>query len=400
MEKPLDAIVLGLGAMGSAALYQLAKRGGKVLGIDRFSPPHALGSTHGDTRITRQAIGEGEQYTPLVLRSNEIWREIEGRTAAELLTVTGGLVISSAAPHALCHVPGFFDNTVAAARKFGIEHELLDAAQVRARFPQFAVRDNEFAYFEPGAGFLRPETCVAAQLSLAEVHGAAIRREEQVLRFSETGSGVKVETDRGTYRANRLVVTAGPWIAGVLDHACARHFSVTRQVLHWFQVRAPIERYEAGRFPVFIWELQASRQGIYGFPAIDGAGGGVKVASEQNEKRTTPEAVVREVAELESRVMYDTLVAGNLPDLAPDCVRSVACLYTTTPDGHFVIDRHPEMASVIIASPCSGHGFKHSAAIGESLAELALQGGSTLDLGAFTFSRLAPRPGKPGTGHG
>ena len=193
MEKPLDAIVLGLGAMGSAALYQLAKRGGKVLGIDRYSPPHALGSSHGDTRITRQAIGEGEQYTPLVLRSNEIWREIEGRTAAALLTVTGGLVISSAAPRALCHVPGFFDNTVAAARKFGIEHELLDAAQVRARFPQFAVRDNEFAYFEPGAGFLRPETCLAAQLSLAEVHGAAIRREEQVLRFSETGSGVKVD---------------------------------------------------------------------------------------------------------------------------------------------------------------------------------------------------------------
>jgi sarcosine oxidase len=392
MERPFDAIVLGLGAMGSAALYQLAKRGGKVLGIDRHSPPHALGSTHGDTRITRQAIGEGGQYTPLVLRSNEIWREIEKRTGSSLLTVTGGLVISSAAPHALCHVPGFFDNTVAAARKYDIGHELLDAAQIRVRFPQFAVRDDEFGYFEPGAGFLRPETCVGAQLSLAEVHGAAIHRDEQVLRYSEAGGSVLVETDRGSYRAGRLVVSAGPWIAGLLDHACARHFSVTRQVLHWFDVTVPIERYAPGNFPVFIWELQASRQGIYGFPAIDGAGGGVKVATEQNEKRTTPEAAVREVAELEARVMYDTLVAANLPELSSDCVRSVSCLYTMTPDGHFVVDRHPEMRSVIIASPCSGHGFKHSAAIGEALAELALEGRSTIDLGAFSFSRLAPRP--------
>jgi sarcosine oxidase len=399
MEKSFDAIVLGLGAMGSAALYQLALRGANVLGIDRYSPPHAEGSSHGDSRITRQAIGEGAQYTPLVLRSNEIWREIEKRTGASLLTVTGGLVISSAAPHALCHVPGFFDNTVAAARKHGIGHELLDAAQIRARFPQFAVRDNEVGYYEPGAGFLRPETCVAAQLSLAEVHGAAIRRDEQVLRYAQVGGGVQVETAQGIYSADRLIITAGPWIAGLLDHACARHFSVTRQVLYWFDVAGPIERFAPGRFPVFIWELQASRQGIYGFPAIDGAGGGVKVASEQNERRTTPEAVVREVSEIETRVMYDTLVAANLPGLSGDCVRSVACLYTVTPDGHFLIDRHPEMERVIIASPCSGHGFKHSAAIGEALAELALEGKSALDLGSFAFNRLAPSK-KPGTDHG
>jgi sarcosine oxidase len=388
MEKTHDAIVLGLGAMGSAALFQLARRGADVLGIDRFSPPHAEGSSHGDTRITREAIGEGEHYTPLALRSNAIWREIEARTGLELLTVTGGLVISGAAPHALCHVPGFFDRTVAAARSFGIAHELLDAAMIRARFPQFAVRDDEAGYYEPGAGFLRPEACVAAQLSLAEVHGAAIRRHEQVLRFTEAPGGVRVETDLGTYRARRLIVSAGPWVAGLLGHACARHFSVTRQVLHWFEPNGPVERFEAGRFPVFIWELQASRQGLYGFPAIDGPGGGVKVASEQNERRTSPETVVRAVSEIETRVTYDTLVAANLPGLSANCVRSVSCLYTMTPDGHFIIDRHPEMPSVIIASPCSGHGFKHSAAIGEALAEIALEGRSTLDLGAFTFSRL------------
>jgi sarcosine oxidase len=392
MEKPLDAIVLGLGAMGSAALYQLAKRGAKVLGIDRFSPPHSHGSTHGDTRITRQAIGEGEQYTPLALRSYEIWRDIEAQTGASLLTVTGGLVISSDAPHALCHVPGFFDRTVAVAKKHGIRHDLLDAAQIRERFPQFGVRDNELGYFEHEAGFLRPEACVRAQLSLAEKHGAAVRRDERVGRFSEADGSVRVETHRGTYHAKQLIVSAGPWLAGLLDHPCARYFSVTRQVLFWFDVTVPIERFEPGNFPVFIWELQASRHGIYGFPAIDGQGGGVKIASEQNELRTSPDAVVREVSELETRVMYDTLVAPNFPDVSSDCVKSVSCLYTTTPDANFVIDRHPAMPSVIIASPCSGHGFKHSAAIGESLAELVLEGRSTLDLGSFAFSRLAPRP--------
>lgn len=400
MEKPLDAIVLGLGAMGSATLYQLAKRGGKVLGIDRFSPPHVLGSTHGDTRITRQAIGEGGQYTPLALRSHEIWRDIEARTGAELLTVTGGLVISSDAPRASCHVPGFFDKTIAVAKQYGIRHDLLDAAQIRARFPQFAIRDNEKGYFEHEAGFLRPEACVNAQLDLAGRHGAAIQRDEQVLRFTPAGGGVRVESDRGTYHANRLVVTAGPWLAGLLDHPCARHFSVTRQVLFWFDVPAPIERFQPGNFPVFIWELQDSRQAIYGFPAIDGQGGGMKIASEQYETRTSPETVTREVSELESRVMFDTLVARNFPEVSSTCVKSASCLYTMTPDSHFVIDRHPEMRSVIIASPCSGHGFKHSAAIGEALAELALEGASALDLSSFAFDRLTPRPRKPGTDHG
>jgi sarcosine oxidase len=288
-------------------------------------------------------------------------------------------------------VPGFFDRTVAVARKHGIRHDLLDAAQIRARFPQFAIRDNEKGYYEHEAGFLRPAACVSAQLGLAQKHGAAIRRDEQVLRFFPDGGGVRVETDRGSYDANRLVVAAGPWLAGLLDHPCARHFGVTRQVQFWFDVTVPIEQFQPGNFPVFIWELQESRQGIYGFPAIDGQGGGVKIASEQGERRTTPETVVREVSELETRVMHDTLVARNLPGVSSNCVKSSSCLYTTTPDANFVIDRHPDMASVIIASPCSGHGFKHSAAIGEVLAELALEGRSTLDISAFGFGRLQPK---------
>src|SRR5215469_2880184 len=163
-----DAIVLGLGAMGSAAAWQLAKRGARVLGLDQYAPPHANGSSHGDSRITRLAIGEGDHLTPLVLRAHEIWREIERETGARLLTTTGGLVISSPSRTSFTHVEGFFENTVAAAGKYSIAHAMLDASEIRERFPPFKVRDDEVGYLERDAGFLRPEACIAAQLALAE----------------------------------------------------------------------------------------------------------------------------------------------------------------------------------------------------------------------------------------
>src|SRR5690349_7234064 len=171
-----DVVVIGLGAVGSAAAYQLARRGAKVLGIDRHSPPHAMGSSHGDTRITRLAIGEGAHYTPLVLRANEIWREVESQTGEDLHVVTGMLIVSSERRRATTHVANFFENTIEAARRFGIAHDILDAAAIRRRFPRFAVRDNEVGYYEPGAGYLRPEACIAAQLRLAEDHGAELHR--------------------------------------------------------------------------------------------------------------------------------------------------------------------------------------------------------------------------------
>ena len=193
-----DAIVLGLGAVGAAALRALAARGASVLGIDRYSPPHALGSSHGDTRITRAAVGEGAQYTPLALRSHAIWRELEAETGEELFVACGLLVISGPARQATTHVPHFFENTVQAARRFGIAHEILDARAIRGRFPEFAVADNEVGYFEPGAGFLRPEACVRAQIAAAERAGAQVRRDERVDGFFEDGALVRVHTDRGS----------------------------------------------------------------------------------------------------------------------------------------------------------------------------------------------------------
>src|SRR6266576_1649644 len=198
MDK-YDVLVLGLGAMGSAAAFQLAKRGQKLLGLDQFAPPHRLGSSHGETRITRLAIGEGEHYTPLVLRSHELWREIEKETGADLLTITGGLVISSTARTAKLHVDGFFSNTVAAAEKYRIPHQILSAEDIRRRFPPFHVREDEIGYYEPSAGFLRPEACIEAQLQLARKYGAVIHVNEKVLHFQASTDEVTVTTEEGVY---------------------------------------------------------------------------------------------------------------------------------------------------------------------------------------------------------
>jgi sarcosine oxidase len=383
-----DSIVVGLGAVGSAACWQLAKCGAKVLGIDRFTPPHSYGSTHGDTRVTRLAIGEGEQYVPLVKRSHEIWREIEAATGESLLTATGGLIISSGARLAETHVANFFDNTLAAARRHGIEHEILDARAIRERFPQFQVRDNETGYYEPGMGYVHPERCVATQLQLAQRAGADLRYGETVQEIVQDGGIVRVTTVRGEHTAKQVIVGAGAWLPQLIDADLARLFTVTRQVLYWFEVIAPLAEFSPPQFPIWIWELQDRNNVIYGFPAIDGAGGGAKVATEQYSATTSVETVERDVSAQETRDMYAQLVAPYLPGLGPRCIKAVSCLYTATPDFHFLIDRHPRMSGVILASPCSGHGFKHSAAIGQALAQWATEGNSDLDLGAFSLRRF------------
>lgn len=383
-----DVIVLGLGAAGSATLYQLAKRGLRVLGIDQYAPPHALGSTHGDTRVTRLAIGEGAHYTPLAVRSHEIWRELEEATGASLLTTNGGLFISTAASGYSFHGGAFFPTTIAAARKHNIDHELLSAEEIRRRFPQFAVSDHAIGYFEKSAGFVRPEACVRAQLDLAQFKGADIRCNEKALSFEESGEGVTVKTATERYGADRLVIAAGPWLPALLAEKYARHFKVYRQVLYWFDVEARYDIFRPDRFPIFIWELQDGRGGVYGFPAIDGPKGGFKLGTEQYEASTSPGAVDRTVSTAEIGRMYRDFVEPLFPDAGTRCIKSVACLYTVTNDFGFVVDRHPEHERVIIASPCSGHGFKHSAALGEAISDLTMGTSSPFDLGTFGFARL------------
>lgn len=389
MSNEYDAIVLGLGAMGSAALYQLARKGKKVLGIDQYAPPHTLGSTHGDTRITRQAIGEGAEYVPLVLRSYELWREIEQLSGADLLTITGGLIMASQSNREPMHgSANFLQTTIAAAEQYNIAHTVLETDQIRQRFPQFQLVGDELGYYEENAGFLRPERCIQAQLALAERFGATIHTGERALEYEPgaTGSSVTLRTTRGRYTAEKLVISAGPWIGSLLEATYARYFTVYRQVLYWFALKETIEPFLPGRFPIFIWERPHSS--IYGFPAIDGPAGGMKVATEDYTKPTTPDTAERAVSDQETREMYARYIANALPALSDTCLKSVSCLYTATPDERFVLDTHPQHPQVIIASPCSGHGFKHSAAIGEVLAELVIDGKSQIDISSFSLRRF------------
>jgi sarcosine oxidase len=378
-----EIAIVGLGAVGSATALQLARRNVDVIAFDRFHPPHATGSSHGETRVTRLAIGEGEHLTPLAMRSHELWREIERESGTALLSETGALIVSSHHNAAQTHVSGFFGNTVAAAEKFGIAHEILDAGHVRGRWPQFNLHDSEFAYFEPSAGFVRPEACVAAQLQLARAHGAEIHTGEAVLGVTPFADQIVLTTDVGRYTADRLIVAAGAWLPQLLPEL-APLFKIYRQTQFWFAVDDPIA-FAPDRFPVFIWELRNSRRGIYGFPAIDGESA-IKIASEEFAETTTAEAVNREISPAEIDTVYG-LLAPHLSGVTRHCARATVCLYTVTPDFGFVIDPHPN--SERIASACSGHGFKHSPAIGEILADMALRRAPRFDLSPFRLRGLS-----------
>ncbi|MBA4078490.1 MAG: N-methyl-L-tryptophan oxidase, partial [Cyanobacteria bacterium PR.023] len=314
MSNSFDTIVVGLGAMGSATLYQLAQRGIRALGIDLLAPPHTLGSSHGDTRITRQAIGEGDHYTPLSLRSYEIFREMERLTETSLLEVTGGLMISSlSVPVSVVHVPQFFQNTVAAAQKFGIKHEILNAKEMRLRFPQFNVDDDEMGYFEYDAAYLRPEEIIRVQLKLAGELGATIHTNETVIGFEENAKGVEVYTNQGTYTAERLVLSVGPWLTELLPQL-KPVFKVYRQVLYWFDIADSFEQFAPPKFPLFIWQLKGAEAGVYGLPALDGPNGGFKIGSSNYlTEPVTPDSVERSVSAEETVEMFNSKVERCFP---------------------------------------------------------------------------------------
>lgn len=384
--QDFDTIVVGLGAMGSAAAYQCAKAGSRVLGIDRFSPPHGRGSSHGETRITRLAIGEGAHYTPIVRRSHEIWRDIERRTGRELLTITGGLVISCRSETTNLHVPQFFENTIAAAEAHGIAHEILDAPSLRARFPQFRVADGERGYFEPSAGFLRVDACLSSQLQLAAEHGAEIYTGETVSNVANADGGVVVETDRTAYRARNAILCVGAWVPDFIGERSTKLFRIFRQSLHWFEIEGDPHALAPGRFPVFIWEMEKTGKAIYGFPACAGAAGGIKIATERYDRPTNADSA--DPGADDAAEFHRDLIAGHIAGVGARCLRSETCLYTVTPDAGFVIDRHPGMENVLLVSACSGHGFKHSAAIGEALAQWTAGGESRIDLSPFRLDRF------------
>jgi sarcosine oxidase len=377
----LDVIVVGLGAVGSAALYQLARRGATALGIDRFRPPHDRGSSHGDTRITRLALGEGDRYLPLARRSHAIWRELEAATGETLFEPVGCLVLGPASGRSAAHgATDFLASTLAVARRHGVAHEALDAAALARRFPQFRWRGDEQGCFEPGAGFVRPERCIAAQLAAARRLGAEIRTDARVAGWAATADGVRVTTEHGVRAGKALILAAGAWIAELVPELAAR-VRVFRQVLFWFEADGSRDLFVPDRMPVFIRIGGAGEGMVYGFPAVDGPLGGLKIASEQFEASSGPDGVDPRVGPEEVEAMH-ALAAPHLR-ITPRCLRSAVCMYTVTRDFHFVVGRHPASPSVWLASACSGHGFKHAAALGEALAEQVLLGRSAIDLAPF-----------------
>lgn len=369
-----SVLVVGLGAMGSAAACHLAAAGARVTGFDRWSPPHDLGSSGGDTRIIREAYFEHPLYVPFVRRAYELWRALERDTGRRLLAPSGGLMMGDPEGEV---VRGALDS----ARTHGLEHEVLDAATIARRFPQFRPPEGTVAVWEPRAGVLDAPGCIAAHLEMARRRGAALHFEREVRAWRADGAGVRVETDAGVHLADRLVLAAGPWMRSLVP---GLKVEVVRQALHWFEPRANLEALD--RSPIWIVE-GADDYHFYGFPRREGL---VKVARHHGGTPADPDALDRgswpsEVAALRERL------AAFAPDLDGPLRRSVACMYTNTSDGHFVLDRHPEHAQVVVASPCSGHGFKFSSAIGEAIAALATDRAPRFDLATFGAAR-AYRP--------
>jgi sarcosine oxidase len=389
VTEKFDMIVIGLGAVGAATLYQLAKHNRNVLGIDRFSPPHPHGSSHGDTRITRLASGEGAIYTQFARRSHEIWREFERETGEQLLVQTGLLVISGQGQRASAHGnPAFLQASIDVAVENNVAHEVLEDTEIRRRFPAFDIADGDRAYYEPEAGILFPERGVAVQLKAAAQHGAAVRTNEIVQRVVPQGDGVEIVTDRASYRAGKTVLSAGPWLPTLLPKPLAQRFTIRRQVLLWFALNGgePAGHYRPDVFPVFYWQLPR-KQALYGFPWIGGDEPAIKVATEQYDATTTADTIDRTVTPEEIAAVHRDYIAGFMPGVSARCVKSATCLYTCTEDTHFVIDALPGAPRIIVASPCSGHGFKHSPAIGEAIAELVTDGAPThVSLEQFRFA--------------
>jgi sarcosine oxidase len=370
-----EVIVVGLGAMGSAAAWQLARRGRRVLGLDRFSPPHTLGSSHGRSRIIREAYFEHPCYVPLLRRAYECWADLEQASGRRLLRMTGGLM---AGPEDGALVAG----SRLSALEHGLPHEMLSAAEIRRRFPGFAPPDDFIGLLEPRAGMLVPEDCVQAALELARRHGAELRMDEQVTAWRADGGGVSVETATGRYRADRLILAAGPWMMSLLG-SLGRRLEVERQLFHWFEPARTPELFQPDRCPIAVWEYEHGEI----FATQPDVGDGVKAGIHHAGESTDPETVRRQPT-AEDEATMRRLVEIYLPAAAGRLREARVCLYTNTPDHHFLIDLHPDHPQVVLASPCSGHGFKFASVVGEILADLATGERSPFDLTPFALSRM------------
>lgn len=378
MRKSVDVAVVGLGAVGSAAAYHLSKRGKSVIAFDLSTPPHALGSTHGQSRIIREAYFEHPLYVPIIQESYERWSELQEASGEKLLLKTGGLLL------------GPSDGTLVAGTRLSadrhkLEYDVLSAKQVRKHYPVLQPNDSTVGLWEPRAGILLPEVCVDAHLGLARQHGADLHFNEPVTQWKPDRKGVQVKTDRAEYKASQLVLALGPWL-GLSLPDLALPLTVERQVLYWFDPADQRESFELERLPIFAWEYAPDAL-FYGFPNL---GDGVKIALHHQGQATDVESIDRSVSPEETEAMR-MIVGAVIPDLAGALLKTEVCMYTNTPDDHFIIDFHPDLPQVLIASACSGHGFKFSAVVGEILSDLLIERKSNFDLSPFRISRFTEK---------
>jgi sarcosine oxidase len=367
-----DVAVAGLGATGSATACALAQRGLAVIGFDRHTPPHAFGSSHGDSRIIREAYFEDPVYVPMVQRAYELWRALERSSGTRLLLETSGLMI------------GAPDSTLVrgarhSAELHGLPYTMLTAAEVGQRFPALQPEDGMVAVWEPRAGVLRPEACVDVQLAGARQHGAELHFDEPIEVWHDDGAAFDIITVAGRYRARHLVLSAGAWIDTLLPRL-AHPFTIERQVLQWFEPVRDAALFTPQRCPIHLWQFDGERF-FYGFPDT---GAGVKLAFHHGGEITRVDRVRRAVDDDDSTSLRAAL-RRFVPAADGRVLASTVCLYTNTPDEHFRIDRHPQHERVVIASACSGHGFKFAPVLGEIVADMIEQRAPRFDLTPFRW---------------
>ena len=373
--QSFDVAIVGLGATGSAAAWHLAERGLRVLGLDRHTPPHHYGSSHGHARIIREAYFEHPQYVPMVQWAYELWDDLAAAAGAALLKRTGGLMIG---PQDGRLVAG----AMRSAQLHRLPCALWSAAEVRQRVPALHPDDAMVGLWEPRAGVLFPERCVETMLSAARARGARLVYETAVTGWHVDDHGVTVATSSQDYRAGRLILAGGPWMPELLP-TLGLPLAIERAVQYWFRPSVDDGLSGPDRLPVFIMEYARDRL-LYGLPDT---GHGVKIAKHHQGERTTADTVRRRVDEDEQREMH-ALVLQWLPRVAGPLTESTVCLYTNTPDGNFILDYHPADRRVVVASPCSGHGFKFASAVGEILADLVMERAPAFDLSPFRVTRF------------
>jgi sarcosine oxidase len=371
-----DVIVVGLGAMGSATAYELAKRGQRVLGIDMYTPGHDQGSSHGHHRLIRKSSFRSDGYVPLAERAFELWRALEGQTGSELLKILGEVRL------AMLNQFTEPDPTLAGMV------EVLDERRLGERFPGFRLHEGMVATYEAEAGFLRPEACIAAHLELAEQHGATLHHSEEVTAWKIEGDGVRVETNKGSYSAGQLAITTGPWASELLVDLNLP-MTVVRIVNGYFEPSRPdLWKAENGA-PDFL--LGVPEGSYYGMPSIDGSG--LKIGRHENGEITTARTIRRTIDESEIDMLRNVLDL-YMPGASGALLQSVTCMYTNSVDDDFIVDRHPEHQQVVFGCGFSGRGFKFSGVVGEILAELLTEGATRHDIEFLSARRFGQQPAK------